>query len=132
MVINAGNLLLVCKNLEIRSWITLVQEITIRVFIVLPEGKQFILAKLVHQHVFVHPAGMVSVLVFLVHTALSGSSGRVWSLCLIKQCPDFWCVGFSVDRDVIFSCFFKNCYLHLLLLLCIFILILIFSKLLYQ
>lgn len=52
---------------------------------VLPEGNQFILAKLVHQHVSVHPAGMVSVLVFLVHTALSGSSGRVWGLCLIKQ-----------------------------------------------
>lgn len=96
-------------------------------FMVLPEGNQFILAKLVHQHVSVHPAGMVSVLVFLVHTALSGSSGRVWSLSYKTMAQTF-----GVDRDVIFSCLFKNSHLHLLLLLCIFILILILSKLLYQ
>lgn len=95
---------------------------------VLPEGNQFILAKLVHQHVSVHPAGMVSVLVFLVHTALSGSSGRVWGLCLIKQ----WLRPLAWTVMSYLVAFFKNSHLHLLLLLCIFILILILSKLLYQ
>lgn len=78
---------------------------------VLPEGNQFILAKLVHQHVSVHPAGMVSVLVFLVHTALSGSSGRVWGLCLIKQWlrPLVWTVmSYLVAflKTPIFTCCF--------------------------
>lgn len=95
---------------------------------VLPEGNQFILAKLVHQHVSVHPAGMVSVLVFLVHTALSGSSGRVWGLCLIKQWlrPLAWTVmSYLVAflKTPIFTCCFFCAF---------FILILILSKLLYQ
>lgn len=65
---------------------------------------------------FCPPCWYVSVLVFLVHTALSGSSGRVWGLCLIKQWlrPLAWTVmSYLVAflKTPIFTCCFFYAFL---------------------